>query len=117
MVANNVVAGEPAALESIEFGDWIPRTGSSSRMVTPRMPSGWSSGVGVEMPFRCSSTAGRDSISVSSDATAAARNLHVVMAMDITNSWNRPDYYNARDAAVASTTPWKAPTGRSTRSA
>ena len=103
VIANNVVAGEPAALESIEFGDWDPEdrvlvadgdTPNAVRVVVGRRR-------GDAVPLFLGRLFGRDSISVSSDATAAARNLHVVMAMDITNSWNRPDYYNARDAAVA----------------
>ena len=94
VIANNVVAGEPAALESIEFGDWDPEdrvlvadgdTPNAVRVVVGRRR-------GDAVPLFLGRLFGRDSISVSSDATAAARNLHVVMAMDITNSWNRPDY-------------------------
>lgn len=103
VIANNVVAGAPASLTSIEFGDWDPQdrvlmdddeTPNAVRVVVGRRG-------GDAVPLFLGRLFGRDEVSVSGDATAAARNLHVVIAMDITNSWNRPDYYNAREAAVA----------------
>lgn len=103
VIANNVVAGENPTLTSIEFGDWDPA--GRVLMEDGETPNAVSVTVGRRggnsVSLFLGQLWGHGSISVSGQATAAARNLHVVLVMDITNSWQRPDYYNAREAAVA----------------
>lgn len=102
VIAKNVVAGQPATLHSITFGDWDET--SETLVADPDSPNA----VSVTVTRQGSDEVGlflgrmmdRDSIPVAAGATSATRDLHVILAMDITNSWNRPDYYNAREAAV-----------------
>jgi hypothetical protein len=103
VVARNTVVGKPAVLESIEFGYWDldahtfalnPEQPNSVRVQVSR-----SGNNAVEMTL--AKIWGYDHADVGARATAAGRKLQVILVMDITNSWNHPDFHNARDAAVA----------------
>lgn len=102
VVDNNVVVGEPAVLEEIIFGSWDEQL----RLFEPNSPS--RNGVSVTVSrsgdgapqFLLAQLFGHERFSVRARATSATRSLHVVIAMDITNSWKREDFKNARRAAV-----------------
>ncbi len=99
----NPVAGAEPTLDSIEFGTWDDATSTftagtayanAARVTVSRKEA---NGVGVFL----ARIFGWDHADLDATATSAGRSLQVCLAMDITNSWNRPEYYNARDAAVA----------------
>ncbi len=102
VIAANRVVGQPGTLTAIDYGDWDHNahsftldldTPNAVRLEVSRA-GGNSVGLFLARIF------GHDSVDVVSSATAAARALHVVLVMDITNSWNRPAFYDARSAAV-----------------
>ena len=103
VVSRNVVGGVPASLASIEVGDWSREDedlvvgADSPNAVRVRVSRTGDDG----LPLFLGSLFGPDRVDVAGQATAAARNLQVVIVFDITNSWNRPDFYYARDAAMA----------------
>jgi len=103
LVGLNPMVGKTAELTSIEFGDWDSSLGTfvtdedtpnAARVRIARENSG-------AVPLFLGRLFGHDSVDVAAEAIAASRDLHVVLVMDITNSWSRPNYYNAREAAVA----------------
>lgn len=102
VLSRNLVAGQNPTLEAIDFGD----LDSDARTLDndPDRPNAVRVTVGRrgddEVRLFLGRLFARDSVAVSAQATAAARNLQELV-MDITNSWSRPDYYNARDAALA----------------
>lgn len=99
----NPVVGGTATLQSIEFGDWdsVDRTLSPDEL-TPNAVRVTLGRVGDNaVPLFLGRLFGWDEINVVRSATAASRDLQVVLVMDITNSWSRPNFYRARDAAVA----------------
>lgn len=99
----NVVGGQNATLTTITVGDWD----HTDRSLSPDFDT--PNAVRVELAREGGNALnlflgrifGVDSVDIRSGATAAARNLQVVLVFDITNSWRRPDFYNAREAAVA----------------
>lgn len=103
VVALNPVVGRPAELASLVFGDWdssdqtFTEDGDSPNAASATLQR---SGAGAVQLF-LARLFGRDSADVAAAATSASRNLQVVLVMDITNSWTRPNFYNARAAAVA----------------
>lgn len=103
VIAANVVGGRAADLATIEVGDWSREDQQlfvgedSPNAVRVRV-----SRTGTNaLPLFLGSIFGPDQVDIAGQATAAARNLQVVIVFDITNSWRRPDFYYARDAAIA----------------
>ncbi len=98
----NVVAGKPPDIESITFGQWDEDSGTfvednqrpNGVSVTASRADGNAVGLFLGRFYNW------DEVNVRARATSAARNLHACIAMDITNSWSRPNYYYAREAAV-----------------
>ena len=99
----NQVAGKTPQLAQIELGDWdsdgggLVADGDTPNAVRVTIDRSGGNAVGLFL----GRIFGHHSVDVAASATAAARNLHIVLVVDITNSWSRPNYYNARDAAVA----------------
>ena len=103
LVGLNPMVGKTAQLTSVEFGDWDSDNGTFT--IDEQTPNATRVRIAREnsgaIPLFLGQLFGRESFDVSAEAIAASRDLHVVLVMDITNSWSRPNYYNARDAAVA----------------
>lgn len=99
----NLVAGKKADLASLELGDWdtddgtLVTDGDTPNAVRVTIDRAGDNAVRLFL----GRIFGHESVDVGASATAAARNLHIVLVMDITNSWSRPNYYDARAAAVA----------------
>lgn len=103
MVRRNTVAGYPATVQSVQLGDWDRNDNTFDTDVVD--PNAARVTVGVTenggMPLFLARIFGWDAIPVQATATAASRDLHVIVVFDITNSWSRPNFYRARDAALA----------------
>lgn len=106
IVAMNTVAGESPKLESIEFGLWTQGSDQAGVFDTLALNP---NAVRVQVtrrdtrsiPFLLASIFGYQKFGVSATSTSASRNVHVVISMDITNSWNPNNFVFARDAAVS----------------
>ena len=103
LVARNEVVGRAATIESVELGDWDRRDdGFDLDLVSPnsaRVQLSLAESGGV--PMFLARILGWEAVPISARATAASRDLHVILVMDITNSWSRSNYHKAREAAVA----------------
>lgn len=96
VVARNTVAGEPPLLLDFEIGTWEDDdfTGSAIERNAVRVQ------VGRTVDMLLGPLFGWFDADVSAEAISAARTLHVVLVMDITNSWCQQNFFKARDAAV-----------------
>ena len=96
LAALNMVAGTTPGVVSVEFGlhDRGTFTGSATRANAVRV------NVEADVPLTFASFWGLGAVTVSARATAAARPLHTVVVMDITNSWSWRDFEGGRDGAV-----------------
>jgi hypothetical protein len=103
VVSRNTIVGKPGYLEHVDFGVWEfdthtfipnPEEPNAVRVYVSRTGDN-----AVEMTL--ARIWGFHDVGVSARATAAGRRLQVILVMDITNSWNHPDFHNAREAAVA----------------
>ncbi|MBW1878186.1 MAG: hypothetical protein JRJ84_07480 [Deltaproteobacteria bacterium] len=103
VVARNTIVGVPGRLDSIEYGTWdldahtFVSNPDQPNSIRVRVSRAGDNAVGLTL----ARIWGFDSVDVSARATAAGRRLQVVLVMDITNSWDHPDFHNAREAAVA----------------
>lgn len=103
VLARNVVGGKHPTLTELDVGDWD----HTDRSLTTDFDTPNSVRVSIAredgnaLNLFLGRIFGWDQVDVRAGATAAARNLQVVLVFDITNSWSRPDFYNARDAALA----------------
>ncbi|MFT5582870.1 MAG: Flp pilus assembly protein TadG [Cognaticolwellia sp.] len=103
VLAQNVVVGSPPALEDITFGTWDPDTSTlTADEVRPNAVQVTVARTGDDSPgLFMAPVFGYPSFNVRGQAVSAARSLHVVVVMDITNSWNPNNFNYAREAAVA----------------
>lgn len=107
VVARNRVAGEAPLLEAIDVGLWSQGSGQATGSfdTSASNPNGVRVKVtrkdGRSIPFLLATIFGYQRFGVSATSTSASRNVHVVLSMDITNSWNPTNFQYARQAAVA----------------
>ena len=96
VVNANTVVGQVPTATMVDFGTWDDGayTSTNARQNAVRVT------VGREIDMPLAGVFGVDSIEVEKTATSAARALHVVLVMDITNSWTQANFANARAAAV-----------------
>lgn len=107
VVARNRVAGQSPKLESITVGLWSQSAGQSTGTFDPSASN--PNGVRVTVSrkdsraisFLLATIFGYQKFGVSATSTSASRNVHVVLSMDITNSWNPNNFQYARTAAVS----------------
>lgn len=96
LVAHNRVDGRAPELSLVQLGIWDGTTftedDETANAVRVRV------GQSVRLPL--ASVAGFHSIDVQRQSTSASRALHVVLVMDITNSWSQANFSNARAAAI-----------------
>lgn len=95
VINRNRVVGSPALVESLAFGTWSDgsfvedaQNANSVRVVVSANPA---------LTF---GTLWTSSVGVRGAATAAARPLHTLVVVDITNSWSPLDFESARAGAV-----------------
>lgn len=104
-IDRNPVVGVSVTLDEIEFGTWDDSTTPGSFTATEDGPNAVRATVsrsgGDGVPFLLARVLGYDKADVVAEATSASRSLNVCLAMDITNSWSRSNFYNAKDASVA----------------
>ena len=102
VVEKNTVVGSTPSMKEFSYGDWNPEDSTYSsdtespnaiRLTVAREDSN-------EVGLFLGRIFGWESVPVHASATSATRNLHAVLVMDITNSWTRPNFYYARDAAT-----------------
>ncbi|MCB9793795.1 MAG: hypothetical protein H6741_13840 [Alphaproteobacteria bacterium] len=100
---NKVVGFEPN-LDDITFGTWDEDTDSfgtdSAAINAVRVTVSRKESNNNAVDLHLGAFFGRPEADVTATATSASRNLHVCLAMDITNSWTRPNYYESRAAAL-----------------
>lgn len=96
VVARNTVAGHPPALLEFDVGTWDDGdfTVSTTNRNAVRVE------VGRTMDMLLAPLFGWFQSDVRAEAISANRTLHVVLAVDITNSWTQSDFAGAREAAV-----------------
>ena len=108
LAARNAVVGGQATVQSVAWGIWDINAAPGSEF-TPTASGGGTTAAQVNLD-RAGSDAigltfgrilGRMSIPVRGNATSATRNIQVVMALDITGSWDKDEFYFAREAALA----------------
>lgn len=105
VAALNEVAGRTAKIQSLEFGVWDQGdsvtgtfTVTTGRANAVRVVAG--PGGGTPLASLLGGIFGLHSFEVRASSTSALRNLQVILAMDITNSWNPNNFQFARQAAV-----------------
>ena len=96
VVARNTVAGEPAQLVEFELGTWD----DGNFVVSGTERNAVRVVVGRRMDMLLAPLFGWFQSDVGAEAVSAARTLHVILVMDITNSWCQQDFSGAREAAV-----------------
>lgn len=102
VVDYNQIAGDDAQLLDFDVGSWdansrVWDTLSASNNAV-RVTVGRQGANAIPLPL--AGLLGFPTASVSRTATAATQNLQVVLVMDITASWDKDNFYNARAAAV-----------------
>lgn len=95
VVRENSVLGRPANLESVEFGMWVDGafTADSVHGNAVRVTVGSR----TKMTF---AALWQPDLELRQTSTAAARILHAIVVLDITNSWSPIDFEDARAGAV-----------------
>lgn len=103
VLAQNVVVGSDAELEEITFGSWDPDTGTMTPdELRPNAVKVTVGRTGDDSPeLFMAPVFGYPSFRVRGQSTSAARSLHVVVVMDITNSWSPSDFSYARQAVTS----------------
>lgn len=104
VAAMNTIAGEPGSVEQMVFGTWDQPGGQPGAFTTDGQRL---NAVRVRvrqdsagLPFLLGRLFGWETFDAEAWATSAMRNLHVVLVLDITNSWSPSDFVYAREAAV-----------------
>jgi len=97
VIAANQVAGAPPVADAMVFGVFEGGSFSPSNLQANAIQVDVT--LGLDLPF--SSFWGSGIHNLRGSAIAAARPLHVVVAVDITNSWSLDNFLNARDGALA----------------
>ncbi len=102
VVARNTIAAGTAELAEIQFGTWdedariFTATTVSPNSVRARVGRRNAQGV----PYLLGRIWGFDKADVMGLSTSSSRSLHVILAIDITNSWDLRNYDSAREASV-----------------
>jgi hypothetical protein len=103
VVARNTIAGGEPELIDIHFGQWDE--GTRAFQETDDSPNAVRASVGRRdasgVPFLLARIWGYQRADVIGRSTSAARALHVVLAIDITNSWDQNNFDYAREAALS----------------
>lgn len=100
VVRLNDVAGGPADLGSVTFGTWDqPEVGGGVFLLDGDSPNAVRAEVAREVPFLLAPVLGHTEFQAQGRSTSAARNLHVVLSVDITNSWSPANFAGAREAS------------------
>ncbi len=105
VVSMNKVGGAPPQIEGFTFGTWAEAEGVRGSFTPGTLdPNAVRVSVGrrgnTAIPLLLAPVLGYDNFAVRASATSASRNVHVVLVMDITNSWNPKNFEYARAAAV-----------------
>ncbi len=103
VVARNAVVGVSPNIDSINFGNWDHETSAWTS------PADTLNGVRVSVSRKDESGPdyflgklfGWQTFNVSAASTSATQALHVILVMDITNSWSPANFNFARDASLA----------------
>jgi Flp pilus assembly protein TadG len=104
VVANNVIAGEAGTLDDIVFGVWDESAANPVFVPDNARPNA----VRVRVtradenaaPLFLARIWGYETFETAGTSTSAARTLHAILVMDITNSWAPTNFRNASTAAV-----------------
>ena len=102
VVARNSIAGGEATLLEIEYGGWD----EANRAFAPSLdgPNAVRAKVGRTdadgVPFLLARIWGYEKADVVGSSVSAARALHVILAIDITNSWDLRNFDHARNASL-----------------
>ena len=97
VIAQNRVSGLSPATDALQFGIYELGTFSTS----PVQANAVKVNVAVTLDLPFSSFWGASDETLKATATAAARPLHTVIVVDITNSWSIPEFLGARDGVLA----------------
>jgi hypothetical protein len=108
VVAKNGVVGSTATMTALRWGNWDSSAASGSEFTATSSGSG-ANAAQVDLARSGSNSIamtfgplfGWNSLPVTGNATSAARSLQVVLALDITGSWDKDEFQYARQAAVA----------------
>jgi hypothetical protein len=103
VIASNTIAGIAPQLLELEFGNWDT---NARTFIAGGSPSGAAQvqiGLvgGNSLPLLMGPLFGWTDIEVRGQATAAIKNLQVILVMDITSSWRQKHFNYAREASVA----------------
>jgi Putative Tad-like Flp pilus-assembly len=96
VVNKNTMLGAAPALRKIEYGRWD----DGSFSLTSTSQNAVRVEVGRTVDTALARVLGVLQVDVARRATSAAREVHVILVMDITNSWSQANFSNARLAAV-----------------
>src|SRR5690606_2677551 len=105
VVQLNQVGGGTAQIEGFTYGTWGEAEGVRGEFVAnTEEPNAVRVTVGRQgttaVPLLLAPVLGYQDFAVLASATSASRNIHVLLVMDITNSWNPRNFEYARAAAV-----------------
>lgn len=102
VIARNVVGGRSPQLQDIRFGEWDFDAQTFDEMGDePNSAQVTVSWVGDDaVGLFLARTIGFNSVNITGTATAATRHLHIILSIDITNSWSESNFGGARDAAL-----------------
>ncbi len=104
-VARNQVGGETPSLEALTFGVWDNTTVPGSFAPTDVGPNAVEVEVGRvggnAVPFFFGQLFAHSTVDVQRPSVSAMRALQVILVMDITGSWSRRNFANARAASLA----------------
>lgn len=107
MVASNQIVGHIGTMDDIEYGFWddsetpgnqfqVRRVGEPTNAVQVNVSR--SGGNAVQLFL--ATLFGLDEIDIASDSISATRSMEVILAMDITGSWDKDNFRYAREAAL-----------------
>lgn len=101
LLTRNRVAGVSPSLGEVSFGTWSQPPGAPTGvfMIDGASPNAVRVEVGRTVPFLLAPVIGFDQFQATGRATSATRNLHVVLSIDITNSWSPDNFRRAREAS------------------
>lgn len=96
VVSKNRMLGTTPDVQSLEFGEWVDGAfvGGGTRPNAVRVQ------VGRTVDTALGRVLGVMEVDVARQAVSAARPIHTILVMDITNSWSQANFANARLAAL-----------------
>lgn len=108
IVGRDYVVGAAPTITQIRWGNWDSTAASGSEFTATSAGSG-ANAAQVDLSRNGSNSIGMmfgpllgwNTMGVTGSATSAARSLQIVLALDVTGSWDKDEFQYARQAAVA----------------